>query len=176
MINWRKYFFLKILFFTHLHHVDWYIYYMHKDYEIIDKIEPKRVYFVLTRLASGSRHVCEFCESETALGDTISGLLLSLEWRCWECKVAIDISLSPERWDDEKERFRKDIARVASFLFSLMQFWGEGEDFKAPTEAMDILSYFSLLWSVWQWVWLKLKRSWGFVFILLILSVSMLTI
>lgn len=140
---------------------------MHKDYEIIDKIEPKRVYFVLTRLASGSRHVCEFCESETALGDTISGLLLSLEWRCWECKVAIDISLSPERWDDEKERFRKDIARVASFLLSLMQFLGEGEDFKAPMEAMDMLCSTQLFLSAMECVAvsvIEIETELGFCF------------
>jgi hypothetical protein len=34
------------------------------------------MYSWLTRLASGSRQVCEFLESETAFGDTILGFLL----------------------------------------------------------------------------------------------------
>lgn len=40
-------------------------------------MEKKKVFnFALTWLASGSRHVCEFDESETALGDTIIAALL----------------------------------------------------------------------------------------------------
>lgn len=58
----------------------------------------------LTRLASGSRHVCEFLESETALGDTITGALR------WEPNDAFQVILLPEILE-EKERVRCEEGR-----------------------------------------------------------------
>ena len=55
-----------------------------------------------TLLASGSRHVCEFWESETALGVTITGLRPIFGANKTE-SVGI---LSPQSCDAEKERLR----------------------------------------------------------------------
>ena len=55
-------------------------------------------------LASGSRQVCEFCESETAFGEMIDGVLLSLLRGRLEMISCVGLSFSPVRDDDEKER------------------------------------------------------------------------
>lgn len=60
---------------------------------------------LLTLLASGSRQVCEFCESETAFGETIDGLLLSLRPGRLEMMIScVGLIFSPAREDDENER------------------------------------------------------------------------
>ena len=56
----------------------------------------------LTRLASGSRHVCEFLESETAFGETINGV--RSVWR--ESITVLETTLSPERAEAEKDKLR----------------------------------------------------------------------
>ena len=66
-----------------------------RDFRDSDKWE-------LTRLASGSRHVCEFLESETAFGETINGVRCI--WR--ETITVLETTLSPERADAENDKLR----------------------------------------------------------------------
>lgn len=90
-----------------------------------------------TWLASGSRHVCEFLESETALGETTTEALPP--WRRGRTDDTED-TLSPDRWDEANDKLRKDddeerrSLRSAAMPEEEEKQWG---GFKAPTAAID---------------------------------------
>lgn len=108
-------------------------------------IELKKKKKKLTRLASGSRQVWEFLESETALGETILGVLSVEEGAAAAAprpEMSSEEILSPERWELAKERLR-----VAVLGPRLEEEWEKEEErveeeegsLRAPTAAMDAM-------------------------------------
>ena len=103
------------------------------------KIEIEIKIKILTQLATGSRQVCEFFESETILGETIFGAL-SMRFPLRELKI--EEIFSPERFEDANERLRGVIREL-----KLEPFEDEAEDeedeengnLRAPTAAMDAM-------------------------------------
>jgi len=87
----------------------------------------------LTLLASGSRQVWEFCESETALGETITGLRTLLGATETE---SVEI-FSPQSCDAENERLRGTL-----FLPPLEEEEAEAEHgtFREPIAAIDAIT------------------------------------